>query len=60
MLKTKASKRKTLTQVRAATLADVKRMLAKPRTVASAVKRFVNSKSKVMSQLDSSPTFLRR
>jgi len=35
MLKTKRSRTKTLTQVRAATLADVKRLFAQPRVVAS-------------------------
>ena len=39
MLKTRQSHTKTLAQVRAATLAEVKRLLARPHVVASAVKR---------------------
>jgi hypothetical protein len=38
MLKTRQSRTKTLTQVRAATLADVKPLLARSHVVASAVK----------------------
>jgi hypothetical protein len=39
MLKTKGSHTKTLTEVRAATLADVERMLTQPLVAASAAKR---------------------
>jgi|GEM_PF-4593447 hypothetical protein len=39
MLKTRESHTKILAQVRAATLADVKRLLARPHVVASTVKR---------------------
>jgi hypothetical protein len=39
MLKTRQSHNKALAQVRAATLADVKRLLVRPHVAASAVKR---------------------
>jgi len=45
MLKSKQSRTKTLAQVRAATRADVLRLLAKPRVAMSAAKRIKENAS---------------
>jgi hypothetical protein len=51
MLKTKGSHTKTLAEVRAATLADVERMLTQPLVVASAAKRIKKMRAAARAQL---------
>jgi hypothetical protein len=55
MPKTKRSHTKTLTQVRAATLADVRRLLAQPRVAASAGKRIKGMRAARTRREDQNP-----